>query len=146
MSYFSIYFVYLYYPMKFERKFLKGPPLFWKIRPPPAEKKIGPPPLGFWSSPTYDPNPDITFCFCLYYLWNVVYDCVFQFQSKCAFFFVLTVIWAFNSHLYRCLSDSFWEIQLGDLNPWKIPKVVSLLFPSRCTLWHLYFWFSMPVL
>ena len=21
---------------------------------PPAEKKIGPPPLGFWSSPTYD--------------------------------------------------------------------------------------------
>ena len=26
MSYFSIFFVYLYYPMKFERKFLKGPP------------------------------------------------------------------------------------------------------------------------
>ena len=54
-------FVYLYYPMKFERKFLKGPPpgppLFWKIRPPPAEKKIGPPPLGFWSSPTYAPHP-----------------------------------------------------------------------------------------
>ena len=47
MFYFSIFFVYLYYPMKFERKFLKGPP-------PPAEKKIGPPPLGFWSSPTYD--------------------------------------------------------------------------------------------
>ena len=45
MSYFSIYFVYLYYPMKFERKFLKGPP--------PAEKKIGPPPMGLWSSPTY---------------------------------------------------------------------------------------------
>ena len=60
MSYFSIFFVYLYYPMKFERKFLKGPPplappCFEKSGPPPAEKKIGPPPLGFWSSPTYGP-------------------------------------------------------------------------------------------
>ena len=58
MSYFSIFFVYLYYPMKFERKFLKGPPPgpppVLKNQAPPAEKKIGPPPLGFWSSPTYD--------------------------------------------------------------------------------------------
>ena len=39
MSYFSIYFVYLYYPMKFERKFLKGP-LPW---PPPVLKNQAPP-------------------------------------------------------------------------------------------------------
>ena len=39
--------------MKFERKFLKGPPCFEKLAPP-LLKKIGPPPLGFWSSPTYD--------------------------------------------------------------------------------------------
>ena len=57
MSNFPIFFVYLYYPMKMERKFLKGPPLappcFEKSGPPPDEKKIGPPPLGFWSLPTY---------------------------------------------------------------------------------------------
>ena len=43
--------------MKFERKFLKGPPLappcFEKLSPP-CWKKIGSPPLGFWSLPTYD--------------------------------------------------------------------------------------------
>ena len=54
-------FVYLYYPMKFERKFLKGPPLapppVLKNQAPPAEKKIGPPPLGFWSSSTYAQGP-----------------------------------------------------------------------------------------
>ena len=57
MSYFAIFFVCLYYPMKFEKKILKGqPPLappVLKNQAPPAEKKIGPPPLGFWSSPTY---------------------------------------------------------------------------------------------
>ena len=44
MSYFSIFFVYLYYPMKFERKFLKGPPS-------PAEKKLDPLPWAFGARP-----------------------------------------------------------------------------------------------
>ena len=55
MSYFSIFFVYLYYPMKFVRKILRGPPPCFEKSGPPAEKKIGPPLLGFWSSPTYGP-------------------------------------------------------------------------------------------
>ena len=55
MSYFSIFFVYLYYPMKFERKFLKGP-----SPGPPLLKKNGSPPLGFWSSPTYDLSEYLT--------------------------------------------------------------------------------------
>ena len=56
-------FDYLYYPMKFERKFSKGPPLAppcFEKSGPPAEKKIGPPPLGFWSSPTYDHHFDLS--------------------------------------------------------------------------------------
>ena len=42
--------------MKIERKFLKGPPPWpppvLKNQAPPCWKKVGPPPLGFWSSPT----------------------------------------------------------------------------------------------
>ena len=56
MSNFPIFFVYLYYSMKFKKIFLKGnppaPPLFEKSGPP-AEKKIGSTHLGFLSSPTY---------------------------------------------------------------------------------------------
>ena len=42
--------------MKLEGKFLKALPVL-KNQAPPAEKKIGPPPLGFWSSPTYELEP-----------------------------------------------------------------------------------------
>ena len=55
MSYFSIFFVYLYYPMKFERKFLKGPPPWpppvLKNQAPPAEKKLDPLPWAFGARP-----------------------------------------------------------------------------------------------
>ena len=56
MSYFSIFFVYLYYPMKFERKFLKGPPLlapprFEKSGPPLLKKKLDPLPWAFGARP-----------------------------------------------------------------------------------------------
>ena len=45
-------FVYLYYPMKFERKFSKGPPpCFEKLGPPPAEKKLDPLPWAFGARP-----------------------------------------------------------------------------------------------
>ena len=39
-------FVYLYYPMKFERKFLRGPPPVLKNQAPPAEKKSWTPSPG----------------------------------------------------------------------------------------------------
>ena len=52
MSYFSIFFVYLYYPMKFERKFLKGPPpCFEKSGPPLLKKKLDPLPWAFGARP-----------------------------------------------------------------------------------------------
>ena len=56
MSIFFYIFVYLYYPMKFERKFLKGPPLLapppvLKNQAPPAEKKLDPLPWAFGARP-----------------------------------------------------------------------------------------------
>ena len=56
MSYFSIFLFICITLWNSREIFWKDPPwrpLFWKIRPPPSEKIIGPPPLGFWNSPTY---------------------------------------------------------------------------------------------
>ena len=65
MSYFSIFLFICITLWNSRENFWRdpppGPPLFWKIRPPPAEKKIGPPPLGFWSSHTYVPKPKVTY-------------------------------------------------------------------------------------
>ena len=56
MSNFPIFFVYLYYPMKIERKFLKAPPplappCFEKSGPPLLKKKLDPLPWAFGARP-----------------------------------------------------------------------------------------------
>ena len=57
-------FVYLYYPIKFERKFLKGPPpCFEKSGPPLLKKKLDPLPWAFGARPRM-PQPlfDLLIC------------------------------------------------------------------------------------
>ena len=55
---FSYIFCLFVLPYENREKIFEGtppwPPPVLKNQAPPAEKKIGPPPLGFWSSPTYD--------------------------------------------------------------------------------------------
>ena len=64
-----LFFVYLYYPMKFERKFLMGPPLAHPVlknkAPPPPEKKLDPLPWALGARPrmiqTFPSNWSIVF-------------------------------------------------------------------------------------
>ena len=49
-----LYFCLFVLPYEIREEIFEGTPPVLKNQAPPAEKKIGPPPLGFWSLCTYD--------------------------------------------------------------------------------------------